>query len=535
METILKHSNSGPSNIQTDRTASFTIKIQIIHCWLLLALSISINLSAADSHESRIQILVMYSGAAISRFFVAVLFLFDHAISDNYQTEIEKISSIQPLSNTTISSRRGWPISFHVPHDVNATLNGAGPIALLFGAIGRHNFGDVIMAEITARLLISKCGYPDDALVYADLFGRDMRPFGGKNVISIVDAYNRQAKLDVIMVGGEILGATAYYATYMLIANAPNDNITHIQNIMNTSEWRPLVEKRCVYVANRRDFRNVGTVVLNTVGGLAARCGNDLNGSDFVSFRDFPQLNGSVVAPDSVVLLRRLFDGRIRAHHRFTRQPRPYLLVQFLHQANSVDELFVHQLAHTAVLQKLDVLFVAAGVAPGHDSLSEYKQTALRLRRCFKQDMQNNTSFTPSVTVIRDLRVWSICSLISRAALVLTTSLHVRLVAFVFGVPRLNLAPVKGKINHFMRSVDANLPTSLTKWTLQNMSATVTLALSPRGKALFGNMTAVDRAADQYLNTVFHPYSKLLSRKCTHVNETVNRKNASHRSSQLRV
>ena len=73
-----------------------------------------------------------------------------------------------------------------------------------------------------------------------------------------------------------------------------------------------------------------------------------------------------------------------------------------------------------------------AAAASRHDSLEAYDRAEL-----------------PRLLVFDDLDTWSIVSLITRARLVVTTSLHVQVIAALWGVPRLQLS--------FHEKLDSNL------------------------------------------------------------------------------
>jgi hypothetical protein len=68
------------------------------------------------------------------------------------------------------------------------------------------------------------------------------------------------------------------------------------------------------------------------------------------------------------------------------------------------------------------VVFFAAGTAPGRDSFAEYHKLASLMKQ-------------PTI-VYEAENAWKVVAVISQAGAVLSTSLHVRIMAFVFFKPR---------------------------------------------------------------------------------------------------
>ena len=80
------------------------------------------------------------------------------------------------------------------------------PVLILFGAFGRHNFGDLLMPHVVSTLLAQ---YPhEQQVVYADLDSADMRPFGGHCVAAIGDLLRMPGRTNVVHVGGETIGVS---------------------------------------------------------------------------------------------------------------------------------------------------------------------------------------------------------------------------------------------------------------------------------------------------------------------------------------
>ncbi len=74
----------------------------------------------------------------------------------------------------------------------------------------------------------------------------------------------------------------------------------------------------------------------------------------------------------------------------------------------------------------LGVVFFRAGAAPWHDDLDCCQRTAARMR-------------SPAVKIFSSLNLWDICALIAHSRAYCGSSLHGRIVAMAFALPRVNL------------------------------------------------------------------------------------------------
>lgn len=363
-------------------------------------------------------------------------------------------------------------------------------VVVVFGAIGRHNLGDLLMAEVTTALLQSECGISD--VVFADVFGQDMRLYGGRDVSSIVDLMDQPAKLDVIMAGGETLGVTAGFAAHMILADWPR---------------RPKLPAKFQdfsshgYVMVKSLFKNPGVFVANTIGGPEGKAEDALAKLDFVSFRDkkHGKLPRAVVAPDSVVMIRRVARPSGFGGKRF-------VAVQFALNklGKSNHAVLASQLVTLARSHALDIVFFRAGAAERHDSLDPYYAVV---------KMMSDKDPTVVAQVYTDLNIWNLVSLIAHAQLVLSTSLHVRIVAAAYSRPRLSLCATT--LTKYKAFVDAWEDPPLPFVKENAARADVTTLATVAGRALkepwFKDVKVADRLERLYMERVFRVYSPLLS------------------------
>ena len=140
--------------------------------------------------------------------------------------------------------------------------NAQRPVLILFGAFGRHNFGDLLMPHVVSTLLAQ---YPhEQQVVYADLDSADMRPFGGHCVAAIGDLLRMPGRTNVVLVGGQTIGINVRTAA------------SFIDKPISSLPWHPASTGTSLrlgdpaYVLYKRAFRNPGAFIANSIGGTPA-------------------------------------------------------------------------------------------------------------------------------------------------------------------------------------------------------------------------------------------------------------------------
>lgn len=324
---------------------------------------------------------------------------------------------------------------------------------ILFGACERHNLGDLLFPHIAAAML------PDIPLLYAGLATRDMRPYGGHTVHAITELAREIGAnpVNLVHVGGELLTCTARDAAVMLLddetARAALER--HVPGPAREA-WAHSVlgtSARAPYVVPKRLFANPAGFVHNAVGGVTlGNCDGELRqevasalrSADMVTVRD-RRTRHSLAAqgiavelvPDPGVMVAELFGERIARHGEAGEAaetgrafPGGYLAVQFssdFADDASLDTLAA-QLDHIAGATGLGLAFFRAGAAPMHDDLALY--------RTVRDRMHGKTA----TALFQSLDIWDICSLIAASRGFVGSSLHGRIVALAYGLPRVTLA-----------------------------------------------------------------------------------------------
>ncbi|MDR5822843.1 polysaccharide pyruvyl transferase family protein [Caballeronia sp. LZ043] len=328
--------------------------------------------------------------------------------------------------------------------------------AILFGAFDRHNAGDMLFAHVVARLLTQRM--PAMELVFAGLAQRDLRDCGGHSVTALAEvaARWRDEPVTVIHAGGELLTCDAWQAAVML--TEAGDTQRCIARFEARDDERRAwvrsmlgIDACAPYVVGRETFPHAASIVCNAVGGvkldalapaLRVEVLDKLRSADALAVRD-AQTQAALrqagiearLIPDPVSLLAALFDERIQAHAKRGEVaalrgalPQGYLTVQF--SADFGDDAtlarIARQLDRLAEACGRGIVLFRAGAAPWHDELAVYERT-VRHMNC------------RTVKIFASLDVWDICALIALSEGYAGSSLHGRIIAMAYGLPRMNI------------------------------------------------------------------------------------------------
>lgn len=323
---------------------------------------------------------------------------------------------------------------------------------ILFGAFDRHNFGDLLFPHVVAVLLGRK------NLIYAGLAQRDLRRQGGHLVQPLAQLAKdwRCRPVNILHAGGELLTCDAWEAAVMLLPpeQARETILRFAAHPQQKQEWarrRLGISALAPYVASRELFPDACSVICNAVGGmdldardpaLRAEVLAKLGAADRVGVRDARTLAllqaagiDARLMPDPAVMVAELFGARIDEHAQQgevarLRQafPQGYVAVQCstdFGDDRTLDEIAL-QLDRIALACGLGIVFFRAGAAPWHDDLDVYRRIGARLR-------------TAAARIFDSLHLWDICALIASSRAYAGSSLHGRIVAMAFALPRVSL------------------------------------------------------------------------------------------------
>ena len=249
---------------------------------------------------------------------------------------------------------------------------------------------------------------------------------------------------DIIYAGGQSTGCNHDCAVNML----PTEELRSQAKNEKIYECGYLIPKELMRNSNSSGATNYA--VMNSLGGgfqslQHQACKRALDTADYISFRDHDPLY-----PDSACMIRELYGERINEASEAVLKElfgdniehKPdYVAVQHKEMEN------INTRALAAALDRVSwhannatIVFFAAGTAPRHDTFENYKSIALLMKQ-------------PTIVFTVE-NVWSVVGLISQASAVLSTSLHVRIMAFIYFKPRVTWC-TESKHSEFIAQWDA--------------------------------------------------------------------------------
>ncbi|MFC7405052.1 polysaccharide pyruvyl transferase family protein [Georgenia alba] len=358
------------------------------------------------------------------------------------------------------------------------------PRVLLVGAYERDNFGDLLFLLQTEQ-------YLDGAEVTAAApFAADMRTLLDRTIPAFGPLLEGQEYDVVWTVGGEV-GATSLHGAYRM---STPPGVYRAYEAASPEVRRQMLHRACgatpidaPYMPRPTAYPGNATAasVLHSIGvagisgmpehGQAARL-EILREADRVSVRD--QLSADLLTAHAVPhrlgpdLVHTVALTRPRERPA---EPGPVLVqVSEAHLRLTGLTTFAEALARSRHLAPFPIRLFLAGTARGHDSPEAYRQIVTHVRRlCPDRD----------IDVLPARRPLDLVDAIASARLWVGLSLHGRIVASAYGVPRLSL--VKRKLDAYARTWDPDMPYGVTAETLDDA---VAQALSPAVAARAGTV-----------------------------------------------
>ncbi len=352
---------------------------------------------------------------------------------------------------------------------------GTGRRVALIGAYERDNFGDLLFLLQTEAYLVEH-GLD---VVATSAFEADMRPLLGRHVPAFHRVLADEHVDHIWTVGGEVGGATMATAFGGLGVPVPARGAAGRRQLAATIRQRSgATPSTPAYVARPTAFpaNALASLTLNSVGlsGVAAVPARErlvhlaaLRESDSLVVRD---------AASSAFLAQEGIDHRVAPdlmHSVALTRPRvrrrsDVVLVQAAERwIRAVGaERVARALVTASGLSGARLRLFLAGTAPGHDSAEAYAAVVRHVR-----------AQAPDVDIepcggSRD--PWHLVDVIGDARLWIGQSLHGRIVASAYGVPRISLADPK--LDTYAATWDAGMPAGVTTASLDEA---VSAALAP--------------------------------------------------------
>ncbi len=313
------------------------------------------------------------------------------------------------------------------------------PDLILFGAFERHNFGDLLMGYVFEKALAKKGIHA----IHASILNNDLTAYSGRVVHSIFDLVDSglDERTPILHVGGETLPCSF---TSALNIDSPLA-LPHRQQTMVSEEVhhrlrsnrkfpyitppRETINDRQIEWANRL-FYGIGFTHLGPNTGINSDLRDALEEAWMSGFRDRTSLENAtsigisniVFTPDVVCYISKLMP-------RVEVKAQNYALLHFNKKfLGEHRNTLIDQLATMSRASGFSIKVGVAGIANHHDSLDDlYAFKALASQKSL------------SVEILTSLDALDICQQIANASLVISTSLHYRIVARSYGVPRISL------------------------------------------------------------------------------------------------
>lgn len=318
---------------------------------------------------------------------------------------------------------------------------------LTIGAYERDNFGDLLF------FLVLKEIFKYDYIVPSSIIFSDMTELMGH----IVYPYHTLLKEEewdlVIVVGGEIGGVDIYSALNMSLNTKEYEVLEKSEKKVINFCYEYLTgfnKNRTAYLPNLKLYsKNKNSALLiNSVGiGSLELMEGSINykesfeifkQAEFLSVRDnkssgyLDSFNiKNILCPDSVHSIKKLLDDKIEEKILLHNINCEYILFQcnqYYMQDNSLD-FIVKSIEQLIGKYNKKVYLFAAGIARHHDSIELYEQIIDKI----------DDSFKTRILIIYERNPLSLVKYIKYSQMWMGTSLHGRIVAAAYSIPRISL------------------------------------------------------------------------------------------------
>lgn len=335
---------------------------------------------------------------------------------------------------------------------------------LTIGAYERDNFGDLLFFLILEEI------FKDDYIVPSSIIFSDMTELMGH----IVYPYHnllKENKWDlIIVVGGEIGGVDIHSALNMSLNNHEYEILEKTEQKIINFCYKYLTgfnKNRIAYLPNLKLYsKNTNSIlIINSVGisNLSVMKDSEnytesfdiLKQAKFLSVRDslsseyLNLLNiQNILCPDSVHSIKKLLDYKIEEKILLDDINCEYILFQcnqYYILENSLD-FVVKSIEELILIYNKKIYLFAAGIARHHDSIELYKQIIDKI----------DDSLKTKILIIYDRNPLSLVKYIKYSKMWIGTSLHGRIVASAYSVPRISLE--NKKVAQYTRLWDNKLP-----------------------------------------------------------------------------
>jgi Polysaccharide pyruvyl transferase len=326
------------------------------------------------------------------------------------------------------------------------------PRVLLVGAYERDNFGDLLFLLVTER-------YLDGAeVVAAAPFSADMRALLDRQIPAYGPLLRDEAFDAIWTVGGQV-GRVDLRRAYKMSASpeawAKFEAAPEAEQLARLRAATGGAPPLSPYIPLPSAYpRNAGAVtVLNSVGIAGVRgvppwrreaLVGALRGASSIAVRD----DSSSALLTDLGIAHRLVPDAVHAISRQYPAERDDADTAIVQISSARLRMLGHArvgaaIARSRQLRGRPVRLLLAGTATGHDSVEDYERVARAARGV-------------DIAIVDERRPLALAEQLRRARVVIGTSLHVRIVAAAYGVPRVSLS--KPKPTRYAQLWDPDMP-----------------------------------------------------------------------------
>lgn len=382
---------------------------------------------------------------------------------------------------------------------------------LTIGAYERDNFGDLLF------FLLLKEVFNKDYVVPSSIIFSDMTEILGE----IVYPYNtllKEFEWDIIIVvGGEIGGVDIHSALNMSLSDKEYQILEETgENIDNCYDYLTgFKSNRTAYLPDLDEYsKNTNSfLVINSIGLSSLKSMNGtiiynefnriLKKAKFLSVRDnssFEYLNSlnieNKLCPDIVHIIKKVMDKKVNNQLLLQNIDDDYILFQCnmnYIQSNTLNSI-VDNIQKLIVKYNKKIYLFAAGIARNHDSIELYEQIICKIDEVFKT----------KVIIIYERNPLCLVKYIKYSKMWIGTSLHGRIIAITYAIPRISLE--NKKVAQYASLWDKELPYDVS---LNQLINSCEIAFSFHSSALNAISISLENEAYRNLNN----YIEVLNEK----------------------
>ncbi len=347
---------------------------------------------------------------------------------------------------------------------------------LIIGAYERDNFGDLLF------FLILKEFFKEEYVVPSSIIFSDMLHLMDE-IVYPYDTLLKEYEWDLIIVaGGEIGGVDLHSALNMSLSTNEYELIEKTNNEIINFCYEYLTGfkvNRAAYLPDLKIYsknRNC-PLFINSVGISRLKLMKNsfnykesfeiLQNACFLSVRDnisFEYLNSvnidSILIPDSVHSIKKVMDHKIEEKILFNDINCEYILFQCSQnyiEENSLD-VIIETLEQLIKKYNKKIYLFAAGIARHHDSFELYEDIVNKIDDVYKS----------RILIIYERNPLSLVKYIKYSKMWIGTSLHGRIIAITYSIPRVSLE--NNKVAMYSGLWDNEFPYNVKLKDLVNLS-----------------------------------------------------------------